>query len=290
MFHIGILQMTQNLDDAVNGFKDGLKALGIQADFSYRNADGNERELPRLAKKLAEEGPDLIFACSTPAAKAAKAAAGAIPVLFTPVFDPVGVKLVDSMAKPGGNITGASGMVKAADKVRFIASLLPRANKLGVLYHAEDENARIETARFTDAAKNRFVIEPIAIGGQEELSLLEEKLPEGLDAIFLPIGKIIEDNFSSIAYYADALGVPLIASHAPNVVLGALGALTANHQKLGASCAGQAKQILVDGVLPGNIPVQIADFPDILLNASVAENLNIHLPEELVKAAAAIYD
>lgn len=289
MFHVGILQLTQNLDDAVYGFKEGLRELAIDAAYHYLNADGNTADLPRLAEKLAELNVDLIFACSTPAAQAAQNLAGQIPVLFTPVFDPVSVNLVDSLATPGGKTTGMSGMVRAADKVNFIRRLLPRARKLGVLYHTQDDNARIETENFLAAAEKQFSAATIAFDKQEELSLLEERLPEDLDALFLPIGKAVEDNFSSIAYYTDAARIPIIASHAPNVALGALGALVANHRTLGKSCARQAKQILADQVSPAKIAVGVTDAPEILLNAFVAENLGVDLPEQLRRDAKEIY-
>lgn len=93
MFNIGILQLTQHLDDAVKGFKEGLRNLNVDVTYHYLNADGNIAELPKLADILATK-VDLIFACSTPAAKAAVALTENIPVLFTPVFDPVSVNLV----------------------------------------------------------------------------------------------------------------------------------------------------------------------------------------------------
>lgn len=289
LFNIGILQLTQNLDDAVYGFKQGLHDLAVTAKFHYVNADGNVSELPKLAQNLADLKVDLIFACSTPAAKAAGALAGTIPVLFTPVFDPVSANLVNSMQFPGGKITGMSGMVKASDKISFIKELLPTAKKLGILYHAEDPNALIEAERFRNAAKGQFYLEEITIFDQAELSLLNDKLASDLDALFLPIGRVVEENFASIAYYTDALHIPIIASHAPNVSLGALGALVANHTKLGEACAKQAKQILVDKADIKTIPVGITEMPEILLNSFAAENLNIDLPKELEMKANSIY-
>jgi putative ABC transport system substrate-binding protein len=130
LIRIGILQLTQNLDDAVNGFKQGLEKLNVATVFIYRNADGNASLLSKLAQELFDNHVDLIFACSTPSALAAKALNGKTPVIFTPVFDPISTGLVDTMSAPGGKITGMSGMVNAADKVSFLKQLLPTAKKL----------------------------------------------------------------------------------------------------------------------------------------------------------------
>ena len=289
MFSIGILQLTQNLDDAVKGFKSGLNNLNIDVNYHYLNADGNIDELPKLAQQLADKKVDLIFACSTPSAKAAVALTENIPVLFTPVFDPVSVNLVNSIEKPNGKATGMSGMVSAKEKLTFIRNILPKAKHIGVLYHSKDDNSIIEKNNILNNNTDLTITE-LELKSAEDISLLEEKLSPSFDALFLTIGKIIEENFASIVYYADAHNIPIIASHAPNVSAGALGALVANHFKLGIACANQAKLILVDNKKPADIAVGITDEAEILLNAFVAENLNIEIPSEVLKTATEVFE
>lgn len=289
LYHIGILQLTQNLDDAVRGFKDGLADAGLTAEFHYLNADGALNDLPQLAEKLASQKVELIFACSTPAAQAAARLAGTIPVVFTPVFDPVGAQLTQSMDKPGGKITGMSGMVPASAKVTFIHELLPAAQTIGILYHTGDRNALLEVSNFKQAANPAFTLIDLPIDKPEDLSTLPDRLSPALDALFLPIGRVIEENFASVVYYADVVNLPIITSHAPNVPFGALGALVANHYKLGLACAVQAAQILA-GTQPGSIPVGIVDNPEIQLNAFAAANLGIELPQALLAKAAAVFE
>lgn len=290
MFHIGILQLTQNLDDAVRGFKQGLADAGLKAEFTYLNADGNVDLLPKLADKLQAAGVNLIFACTTPAARAAKELPGMIPVIFTPVFEPKSVGLVDNLAEPEGKVTGVCGMVKADLKVAFIKKLLPQLQKIGMLYHTGDENGLIEAANFRQAAAGKFELREIAVDNAADISLLGEKLPADIDALFLPIGRILEENFSSIAYYTDAVNLPIIASHAPNVVMGALGALVASHEAMGYTCGQMAKEILIDQKPIKEIPVAFPAEPEILLNQFAAENLEIELPDELTAKAAEIYN
>ena len=100
----------------------------------------------------------------------------------------------------------------------------------------------------------------------------------------------MEENFASIVYYADAQNIPIIASHAPNVSAGALGALVSNHFKLGLACANQAKSILIDKKNPSDIPVGITTEADILLNAFVAENLEIEIPSAVLTSATEIFE
>jgi len=289
LYTIGILQLTQNLDDAVHGFKSELTERGIHAEFHYLNADGNIEQLSKLANQLAEKKVDLIFACSTPAATAAVKLTQNIPVVFTPVFDPIGANLVHSMAEPGGKATGVAGMVKAEDKLVFINRLLPTAKKVGILYHVEDTNAIVEVENFRKLINSKMHFVEIPIRKSEELSNLPDILPTDIDALFLPIGKIIEENFATIIYYTDTVEIPVIASHAPNISDGALGGLVANHAQLGRECAAKAVEIL-KGAQPKHIPVDTVKIPDILLNQFTAENLGITLPEDLREEAVEVFE
>lgn len=287
MYKIGILQLTQNLDSAVHGFKKAL--ADISAEYLYFNVDGTLEKLPAFAQKLIEEKVDLIFACTTPAAKAAIAASDTTPVVYTPVFDPVNVGLAESMDCPGGHATGVSGMVSATDKVAFIEEILPEAKTIGMPFDPNDENAKIEVANFLAAADGHFTVIELPIVSETDISTLSDLLTDEMDAVFMPIGKLLEDNFASIVYYTDERDLPLIASHAPNVVGGAIGGLAANHETLGFDCGQKALEIL-GGKDAGTIPVGSVRTPDILLNQYAADNLDIELAPALVARAKEIYN
>lgn len=287
MYKIGILQLTQNLDSAVHGFKKALS--NIEAEYLYFNVDGMIEKLPAFAQKLVEEQVDLIFACTTPAAKAAIAASDTIPVVYTPVFDPLSVGLAESMDVPGGHATGVSGMVSASDKVAFIEELLPDARTIAMPFDPNDENAKIETANFKAAAEGHFTLVELPISSETDISELSDLLTDDMDAVFMPIGKLLEDNFASIVYYTDERDLPLIASHAPNVVGGAIGGLVANHEALGFDCGQKAIEILGDKDA-GTIPVGSVKNPDVLLNQYAADNLDIEIPASLLDRAKEIYN
>jgi len=289
LYTIGILQLTQYLDDAVHGFKHGLAQRGITAQYHYRNADGNAMQLPKLAAELAELKVDLIFACSTPSTQAALQLTEDIPVVFTPVFDPVGSGLVHSLSLPGGKATGVSGMIKAEAKLDFIHRLLPTVQNLGILYHTGDNNSLAEVDNFRKFLQPGITLIEIPFNQAEDLSNLPDLLPIELDALFLPIGRVVEENFPTIAYYTDTIQLPIIASHPPNVSAGALGALVANHYDLGEDCASKAEEIL-KGAHPREIPVDIVKKPEILLNNYTAQNLGLEFSAELLAEATEVFE
>ena len=104
--------------------KDGLKESGFvegrNVNFEFRWADGDFSRLDRLAKELVALKPDLLMAVGgTPVPIAAKAATSTIPIVFTIGFDPVSLKLVDSLARPDGNATGAMLLASALEGKRL---------------------------------------------------------------------------------------------------------------------------------------------------------------------------
>jgi putative ABC transport system substrate-binding protein len=114
-YRIGMLETISPALNAahLDAFRNGLQELGYVEGQSYtieyRTADGRADRFPDLAAELVEIGVDLIVARGTPAALAAKAATATIPIVMASVGDPLLV--VDSLARPGRNVTGLSAFV-----------------------------------------------------------------------------------------------------------------------------------------------------------------------------------
>ena len=141
-FKIGTTQIMEHpsLDSAKDGFKQAIKDAGIEAEYVDESANGDNSANMTIAQKLVSENVDLIFANSTPSAQAAKGATTDIPVIFTSVTDAVGAELIDSMAKPGGNVTGTidlhpETMPKPSPKVSktFLASAFQNQQKTYII-------------------------------------------------------------------------------------------------------------------------------------------------------------
>src|SRR3954454_16280056 len=125
-------------------FFEGLRDLtyvdGKSITIDYLSADGHSERFPALVAECLRLKADLIVATSTPAAQAAKNATQAIPILFTALGDPVGTGLVDSLARPGGNVTGMSAMFPelAAKRLNLLTQAVPGISRVLVLAYLED--------------------------------------------------------------------------------------------------------------------------------------------------------
>ena len=128
-------------------FRDELRSLGYvegsSISIEVRNAAGISERLPALANDLLRLKVDVILAVNTPAAKAAKEATKSIPIVIMRVADPVKSGLVESLARPGGNVTGLSFMpdVLGAKGIELLREALPKISRMGALYQGDNPGA-----------------------------------------------------------------------------------------------------------------------------------------------------
>src|SRR5699024_3609003 len=119
------------LDDARNGFEDGLKELGINVEIDYQNAQGDIPTATSIAQKFVKDEVDLIYAIATPAAQSAKQSTAEIPILFSAVTDPVKSEIVDDWEAVGGNVTGTSDMAPTEAQLNMFKEIDPTIETIG---------------------------------------------------------------------------------------------------------------------------------------------------------------
>src|SRR5262245_16364143 len=125
--------------DRLRGFYRGLKEAGFvegeNLTIAYRWAEGQFDRLPALAAELVRRPVAVIVTGATSAAFAAKAATTTIPITFITTEDPVGLGLVASLARPGGNMTGVNLLSRevTAKRMELLRTLLPGARRVAVL-------------------------------------------------------------------------------------------------------------------------------------------------------------
>ena len=131
-----------------DAFRHELRGLGRVEGrnlvVDVRGAEGQADHLPALVAELLAAKPDIIVAVAPQPARAAKDAAGAIPVVFVAVADPIAAGLVPSLARPGGNVTGLSTLVPggfAGKSLQLLKEAVPTASRIGVLWNSRIRGA-----------------------------------------------------------------------------------------------------------------------------------------------------
>jgi ABC-type uncharacterized transport system substrate-binding protein len=176
-------------------FREALRERGyvegqtLRVDYRWVAA-GQADRLNDLAAELVRLPVDLIVAVSTPAAQAAKRAALTIPIVFI-AGDPVGTGLVASLARPGGHVTGVSGIgAEIGGKcLELLRELVPAVTQVAVLVHATDPFARPFLEDIQAAAEPLGVrIHPVTVQGEEEFDgAFTAMVQEGVGAVIVQL-------------------------------------------------------------------------------------------------------
>ena len=128
--------------------------------IDYLSADGDAERFPALTAECLRLKADIIAVSTTPATRVAKNATRSIPIVMLALGDPVGTGLVDSLAKPGGNVTGMSAMVSelAAKRLALLKEAVPGISRVLVLSYLADPIAPLQVKALKDAAHSLGVV------------------------------------------------------------------------------------------------------------------------------------
>src|SRR5688572_15898904 len=154
---LGYLGSGAGIDDREEKLRDGLKELGYiegqNLTIEWRFANGEEKRLPELAAELVRFKPDVIITTGTSPARALRDSTKMIPIVVASAGDLVGRKIVASLARPGGNITGFTSISPELNSKRLeiLMEVVPRASRVAFLYqrHETDELKQLEIAAGT---------------------------------------------------------------------------------------------------------------------------------------------
>jgi len=268
---------------AESGFEDGRNVA-----LEYRWANGDYDRLPALAADLVDRRVSVIAAATTPAAVAAKAATASIPVVFMIIADPVGIGLVKSLSRPGGNVTGVTYLsAEIGPKLlELLHEAVPAATAIALLVNPANPSVRRQSDEVRAAAQTLDL----------QLHVLDARTPAEIDAAFarlarLRVGGLLigGDPFfnSSRARIAGmALQLKLASIFQAPVYPEAGGLMSYGGDSLGAyRQAGIYAGRIVKGEKPADLPVQQATNFKLVINMKTAKALGLTVPQSLLARA-----
>src|SRR5215467_2652701 len=277
----------------VDAFRQELSKLGWiegkNLTIEYRFAKQKFERLPELAADLARLKVDLIVGAATPPAVAAKKATQTIPIITVTTADPVGSRLVASLAHPGGNVTGLSlvpGLEMSGKQLELLKEAVPKLNQVAVLIDPGNE----PTARFlkeAEKAASSLVLHLRAVeaGNADELnsafSAINEKRPDALLVIASPI---LSANRTQIARFATSSRLPAMYPYSEFVDAGGLMSYGPHQPDLYRRAATYVDKIL-KGADPANLPIDQPTKFELVINLKTAKALNLTIPQSVLYRA-----
>jgi putative tryptophan/tyrosine transport system substrate-binding protein len=269
-------------------FREALRQLGYiegkNVRFEFRSDQGEIGRLPELAAELVRLKVDVIVPWFTPAAIAAKQATHEVPVVCAACGDMMGTGLVESLARPGGNVTGCSSLnAELSGKfVELIREMVPSARRVAVLANGPDPFSKVFVKQIQLAGEATATeIDTIMIHSAEEL-----------DAAFVtmegsrPDAVIVQPSLPTklAAELALSHRIPAICGWRDFVHDGGLMAYFATETNMYRAAAVLVDKIL-KGAKPADLPVEQPTRFELLVNRKTAKALGLEIPPTLLARA-----
>jgi putative ABC transport system substrate-binding protein len=277
---------------AVAGFRQGLSETGYVEGqnlvIEYRFAEGRYDMLPALAADLVGRKVNLILAAGDGPALAAKNATSTIPIIFSSGIDPVRAGLVASFARPGGNLTGVSGMnIELLPKrIELLSELVPQAGVIALLVNPNNPSTEAHIRVVQEAAGAKGL----------QLDILKAGTESEIDAVFASLGPLqagalvvsTDTFFYSVRDQLVALAardaIPAIYFSREFAAGGGLisygPSFSANYRQLG-TYAGR----ILKGAKPADLPVQQSTTFELVINLKTAKALGVTIPPLILARA-----
>jgi putative ABC transport system substrate-binding protein len=273
------------LDAVRKGFQDVLREKGYDVSYNVHIAQGNISTANLIAKQILGEKPDIVLAIATPTAQACAQVIRDIPILITAVTDPVGAGLVDSLEKPGGNVSGMTDMSPVDRQVDLIREFIPGIKKLGMIYNSGEANSvSILGVLKKECAARGIQVEEATVTNASGVTQAAKSLVGRADAVYIPTDNTVVSVFEAITKVCVENKLPLFAADVDSVPRGAIAALAVDYYRMGRQTAEMAERIL-KGEDTATMPVETLKDLKLYVNPGKAGEMGLSVPDSVKKRA-----
>jgi putative ABC transport system substrate-binding protein len=291
---IGLLRgTTPSLAASLNeAFLQGLRELGYEEGkniyIEYRFADGKAARTPALAAELARINVDVIVAPGMNEAFAAKKATTTIPIVTVVASDPIGSKLVESLARPGSNITGLTAISAELGRKRLeiLKEAIPKLALVGVLFNPAEPGAERAMKELGTPAEGLGIkLQTFKIEQPDDLNKTFEAIKTSrANALFVLRGAITNTYQSQIVRLAAKHRLPTMSSRSGFAEAGGLMFYGVNYADLFRRAAIFVDKIL-KGAKPADLPVEQPTKFEFIMNLKTAKQIGLIIPPNVLARA-----
>ena len=272
-------------------FRQGLRDLGYVEGQNIavepRWADLPQR-LPDLATDLVRGKVDIIVTQGTPAAQAARRATSTIPIVMATAGDPVGIGLVASLARPGGNVTGNSilGPDLAGKRLELLKEIVPGASRIAVLSNPTNPTHALFVRETQAAAKTLGVaLQVLAVQGPDDFERVFQAATSGrADALLVFGDPVFTAHRTRLANLAIKSRLPSLYELSGFAEAGGLAHYGASLPEMFRRAAAYVDKIL-RGAKPADLPVEQASKFELVINIKTAQALGLPIPQSVLLRA-----
>jgi putative tryptophan/tyrosine transport system substrate-binding protein len=276
-------------EDALHGLRQGLRELGYvegkNITIDPRSAEGKFDRLPALVAELVSLKVDVIVTGSTPAAVAAKNATSTTPIIMSGGTDPVATGLVQSLARPGGNITGVTIMNEelAGKRLELLKETNPKVSRLGVLWNSTNPGTAV-VFKQTQAAAQELSLsrQSLEVKTVNDLQgAFDAATRRGVNGLVLLAAAPIASHLKLVADLAVKNRLPSTYDRSEFVDAGGLMSYGPNVPNISRRAATYVDKVL-KGANPGDLPVERPTKFEFVINLKTAKQIGLTIPQSVL--------
>ena len=292
---IGIAKIVQHvaLDACEQGIQDALKARGIDAAFDLQNANGDPNTAAQIAAKFKNEKVAVAVGIATPTAVALANSIKDIPVIFSAVTDPVGARLVRTLERGEGNVTGLSDAIPTMEHIGLFKEIAG-IKTLGYIYTSSEENSNSARLLVEEGCRKYGIsLVTQAIVTSAELRQAAQAIVNRVDGVYLSTDNTVFSALPALIQVFQAAKKPIFSGDVTGAQNG--GCVIAsgfNYYKAGYATGNIVADVL-QGKKPADIPVKFLTDPaesDLLFDLDAAKNCGITIPPRYLSQANMIFE
>ena len=288
---IGVLS-TQSSDSRTDAFKQGLRELGyIEGQtiaIEWRFSGDRAERLADFAAELVRSDVDLIVATSSLPAHAAKSATSTIPIVFVAVSDPVEFGFVETLAHPGGNLTGLSNsnVELAGKRLEILREVLPGMSRLAVLWNPLNPVSRAALHELEGPAGTlRIALRPIEARNAFELGAAVMALTGGrAEPLYVGPDPLFLEQAQQLGDFAIRHRIATMHTNKEHAQAGGLLSYGPSFSAMYRRAASYVDKIL-KGTKPADLPVEQPTKFELVINLKTAKALGLDVPDTLLARA-----
>ena len=279
-------------DSSGNRVRQALASLGYVEGKSilieYRYANDKLERLPALAEELVRLNPDVIVAPTTVEVRAAKSATKTIPTVFYNVPDPVGSGLVNSLARPGGNITGFSTInaTLSGKRLEILKETIPKLTRVAVLWDPKNPASAQQWKDSQEPARQLSLqLHSMEASSADQYDAAFAKAVKARSgAVLLTQATLAASNSPKLVELAAKNHLPAIAGGERYVALGGLMAYGADDTEIFQRAAVMIDKML-KGAKPADLPVEQPTKFELVINLKTAKQIGLTIPPNVLARA-----
>jgi ABC-type uncharacterized transport system substrate-binding protein len=289
---VGVLLLNPAAPTIFDAFRRGLQGLGYiegqTLTLEVRHAEGQEAALPHLAADLVQRPVDVIFAAGDAAVRAAKDATRTIPIVMLINGDPVGSGLITSLQRPGGNVTGITGLSPklSARRLDILKQVVPTLSHVALLFNPDDETRTVDRQQLQVMARALGIrLLPTTIQSPDAFEeTFRTMVRAGVDGLVVLSTASTFFYRTQIVTLAAEHRLPAIYERKEFVEVGGLIAYGTSLPDMLRQAAIYVDKI-VQGAKPATLPVQPATKFELSINLATANTLGLTIPPSLLSWA-----